>query len=249
MYVFLSPIIVLLLVFLEIPWIEGYVNGPCTNSSGVCVDSQKCTAAGGTFKSGFCPNDPNNVKCCNKSCTVKGKTGSCTFKSKCTGTTYTGFCPGANDFLCCIENDPYEEPQTDEIEKKGKDEDTVVVSSSTSVISSVISLPTSVVIQPKESIITSEHEPTSIRTPSSTTMETYSTGDPKGNVESEPGDKKLIYILAPIGGLIVLGSVFLLLLTRRNKKRNNDDRNGTLQFDVNPEDNIATTIYKHDDSA
>jgi len=81
------------------------INGRCSSGNGVCVTTSSCTKAGGTYKSGLCPNDPNDVKCCNKSkCTVNGKTGVCKFTSDCNGTSYSGACPGGNNFKCCVTN-------------------------------------------------------------------------------------------------------------------------------------------------
>ncbi|ORY76823.1 hypothetical protein LY90DRAFT_400147, partial [Neocallimastix californiae] len=96
-------LILLLLVFTEIQRIKGKVNGPCKSGNGVCVSTQSCSNSGGTYKSLFCPQDPDNIKCCNKNCKVSnGESGVCMFKSNCKGTTYTGYCPGGNDFLCCV---------------------------------------------------------------------------------------------------------------------------------------------------
>ncbi|KAJ3413933.1 hypothetical protein HDV05_007301 [Chytridiales sp. JEL 0842] len=82
--------------------VSARVNGPCTNSNGVCVSTGACKAAGGSFKSNFCPNDPEDIKCCEKSCSSGGKSGVCKFVSQCGGTTVTGLCPGGNDFKCCL---------------------------------------------------------------------------------------------------------------------------------------------------
>lgn len=57
---------------------------------------------GGSYVSGKCPKDSNNIKCCNKACKVSGKSGKCMFKSECSGTTYSGYCPGGSDFVCCV---------------------------------------------------------------------------------------------------------------------------------------------------
>lgn len=79
-----------------------YVNGPCSSGTGVCVSSTSCSNSGGTYVSGKCPYDSNDIKCCNKNCNVNGKSGQCLFKSQCSGSTYSGLCPGGNDFVCCI---------------------------------------------------------------------------------------------------------------------------------------------------
>ncbi|KAB2576870.1 putative secreted protein [Lasiodiplodia theobromae] len=79
-------------------------NGPCTgaaNKPGVCIKTSSCTSGGGTYISGACPNDPNDVKCCTKaSC---GSGGTCKFVDKCeSGSTKAGLCPGPSDFKCCL---------------------------------------------------------------------------------------------------------------------------------------------------
>lgn len=78
------------------------VNGPCTINStpGVCISTASCSGAGGSFKSGFCPNDPTDIKCCVKpSC---GSGGNCRFTSQCSGSSKSGLCPGPADFKCCL---------------------------------------------------------------------------------------------------------------------------------------------------
>ena len=77
------------------------VNGPCSidGTPGVCVTTSDCAAGDGSFRSGFCPNDPDNVKCCIKpEC---GSGGNCRFTSSCSGTSQSGLCPGPADFKCC----------------------------------------------------------------------------------------------------------------------------------------------------
>jgi len=83
------------------------LNGSCSNGKkGICVNTTTCNNYKGTISSGFCPNDPNNVKCCsNISCKYNGKSGTCMFTSECkNGTTYSGLCPGGSNFKCCIKN-------------------------------------------------------------------------------------------------------------------------------------------------
>ncbi|KAL8670462.1 MAG: hypothetical protein Q9168_005002 [Polycauliona sp. 1 TL-2023] len=77
------------------------VNGPCSidGTPGVCVTTTDCAASDGSFRSGFCPNDATNVKCCIKpEC---GSGGNCRSESTCDGTTKTGLCPGPASFKCC----------------------------------------------------------------------------------------------------------------------------------------------------
>ncbi|CAI4215923.1 unnamed protein product [Parascedosporium putredinis] len=48
------------------------LNGPCTGdeatgeygTKGTCISTSDCTRSGGHYKSGACPFDPNDVKCC-----------------------------------------------------------------------------------------------------------------------------------------------------------------------------------------
>ncbi|OUM59639.1 hypothetical protein PIROE2DRAFT_34509, partial [Piromyces sp. E2] len=89
---------------LSIPAALAAINGRCSSGNGVCVTVNDCTKAGGSYVSGKCPNDPNNVKCCNKTRCVapNGAVGSCMFTSSCSGTTYSGLCPGGSNFKCCV---------------------------------------------------------------------------------------------------------------------------------------------------
>lgn len=62
-------------------------------------------AAGGTYSSGNCPNDPANIKCCTKPKCGTGSTSSCRWTlgvSSCSGSTLTGQCPGPSGFKCCV---------------------------------------------------------------------------------------------------------------------------------------------------
>ncbi|CAA7265669.1 unnamed protein product [Cyclocybe aegerita] len=58
------------------------INDPCSVGSipGICITTSSCTNAGGTYASGYCPNDPSNVRCCHKTC---GGGGRCRFTSTC----------------------------------------------------------------------------------------------------------------------------------------------------------------------
>ncbi|TFK74166.1 glycoside hydrolase family 24 protein [Pluteus cervinus] len=79
------------------------VNGPCTAGStpGVCISTSTCSSGGGTSYSGYCPNDPADIKCCAK--TSCGSGGNCRFTSSCSsGNTASGLCPGPSDFKCCL---------------------------------------------------------------------------------------------------------------------------------------------------
>ena len=78
-------------------------NGKCSSGNGICITTDECTKNGGSYVSGKCPNDPANVKCCNKICSYNGKQGECKFVSECNnGDVYSGLCPGNSNFKCCI---------------------------------------------------------------------------------------------------------------------------------------------------
>ncbi|KAH6907660.1 lysozyme, partial [Coprinopsis sp. MPI-PUGE-AT-0042] len=82
--------------------VRAAVNDPCTANGlpGICLTTTSCSSGGGTSRPGFCPNDPNNVQCCTKSC---GSGGTCRFTSTCTsGNIATGLCPGPSNFTCCL---------------------------------------------------------------------------------------------------------------------------------------------------
>ncbi|KAF7335228.1 D-alanyl-d-alanine carboxypeptidase [Mycena sanguinolenta] len=67
------------------------VNGPCSSGPGVCISTTSCNAGGGSYTSGLCPKDPEEIKCCTKApCTTSHLGGGqCEFTSKCTGSQYT----------------------------------------------------------------------------------------------------------------------------------------------------------------
>jgi len=83
------------------------INGKCSyGKKGICIGTGTCGKYGGKTSNGNCPNDPNDVKCCESiPCKADGLSGSCMFTSECAnigGTTYSGLCPGGSDFKCCI---------------------------------------------------------------------------------------------------------------------------------------------------
>ncbi|OUM59638.1 hypothetical protein PIROE2DRAFT_67658 [Piromyces sp. E2] len=94
----------LLIALVAVPAALGTINGKCSSGNGVCVKTSDCTKAGGTYVDNKCPNDPKNVKCCNKTkcVTSDGLTGTCKFTSDCNGTSYSGVCPGGKNFKCCV---------------------------------------------------------------------------------------------------------------------------------------------------
>ena len=77
-------------------------NSKCSSGNGICITTDACTKSGGTYVAGKCPNDPNNVKCCNKKCSYNGKQGECKFTGDCNGDVIGGLCPGNSNFKCCI---------------------------------------------------------------------------------------------------------------------------------------------------
>ncbi|KAF7337211.1 hypothetical protein MSAN_02273500 [Mycena sanguinolenta] len=102
-----------LILFASVTSTLAAVNGPCSSGPGVCISTSSCTAGGGSYTSGLCPWDPNDIKCCTKApCGSTG--GLCEFTSKCTGNHYyvsgsivdeaynSGLCPGPSDFKCCL---------------------------------------------------------------------------------------------------------------------------------------------------
>ncbi|KAI5843298.1 hypothetical protein DFP73DRAFT_514075 [Morchella snyderi] len=82
------------------------VNGPCTGSPGVCVTTANCARDGGTSVPGYCPNDPDNVRCCTKyNCGASRDCGYCEWTNACTGGGWQvgpGECPGPAGFRCCL---------------------------------------------------------------------------------------------------------------------------------------------------
>lgn len=83
----------------------GAVNGPCSidGTPGVCVSSATCSESDGSFRSGFCPGDASDIKCCIKpDC---GSGGNCRWTSQCSGSSQAGLCPGPSDFKCCLKSD------------------------------------------------------------------------------------------------------------------------------------------------
>jgi len=98
----MSKFILILLAVISTTF--AYRNGPCSGRNGICIDSSKCSSAGGTTYSGKCPSDPISIKCCdNIPCRADdGRSGKCVFSSQCSGTSVSGKCPGGNDFKCCL---------------------------------------------------------------------------------------------------------------------------------------------------
>ncbi|KAH6904001.1 hypothetical protein BKA70DRAFT_1110062 [Coprinopsis sp. MPI-PUGE-AT-0042] len=84
--------------------VHAAINDPCDAGGipGICVTTSTCAFSDGTSRTGFCPNDDSDVKCCTTKC-GPGAAGICRFNSTCeSGRTLTGLCPGPNDFKCCL---------------------------------------------------------------------------------------------------------------------------------------------------
>ena len=88
-----------------------YINGPCNDRNGICIEENKCRSIGWKGFSGKCSNNlNNNIKCCDDiPCASEGRQGICVFSDKCKGETINGLCPGGNDFKCCLENNAKED--------------------------------------------------------------------------------------------------------------------------------------------
>lgn len=105
------------------------LNGPCDyqGQAGTCIDSSDCAASGGSSVTGFCPDDPVNVKCCLKDdtastnpepvstgpCNFQGQTGTCIDVGDCAtagGSHVQGYCPNDPDNIRCCLNSGLEPP-------------------------------------------------------------------------------------------------------------------------------------------
>ena len=86
------------------PLASAAYNGRCSNGSeGICTSTSTCSRYGGASRSGYCPNDPYHVRCCDDiPCSSGGRTGTCEFTSDCTGEVVSGLCPGGSNFKCCL---------------------------------------------------------------------------------------------------------------------------------------------------
>ncbi|KAF5360408.1 hypothetical protein D9756_004936 [Leucocoprinus leucothites] len=82
---------------------QAAVNGACSvnGTPGVCLSTSTCSSGGGKYASGFCPNDPTDIKCCYKTSCSSG--GNCRWTNQCaSGNTVSGLCPGPAGFKCCL---------------------------------------------------------------------------------------------------------------------------------------------------
>lgn len=87
-----------------VPYTLATRNEKCSKGkSGICISTDTCKSYGGTSSRGFCPNDPNNVRCCDAiPCKHEGMSGTCKFTNECSGKSYAGHCPGGKNFQCCV---------------------------------------------------------------------------------------------------------------------------------------------------
>ena len=105
------------------------LDGPCNyqGQAGTCIDSGDCAASGGSSVTGFCPDDPVNIKCCLKDdtspadpepvstgpCNFQGQTGTCIDVGDCAtagGSHVQGYCPNDPDNIRCCLNSGLEPP-------------------------------------------------------------------------------------------------------------------------------------------
>ncbi|KAK3294134.1 uncharacterized protein B0H64DRAFT_433365 [Chaetomium fimeti] len=83
----------LLLAVLPLPALAA-LNGRCTGSKatgnwgedGICISTSTCRSHGGEYKSGACPYDPENIKCCVVGVSPDGDQNPCGGLSWCTWT-------------------------------------------------------------------------------------------------------------------------------------------------------------------
>jgi len=66
---------------------QAAINGRCNvnGTPGVCISTAKCASAGGQSPKGFCPHDPDDIRCCTKTECNSGA-GSCKWTDQCGGT-------------------------------------------------------------------------------------------------------------------------------------------------------------------
>ena len=72
--------------------VQAALNDPCDAAGipGICIKETTCEFTSGTARTGFCPNDPDDVKCCTTKCGPSAA-GTCQFNSTCaSGETLTG---------------------------------------------------------------------------------------------------------------------------------------------------------------
>ncbi|KAK0726288.1 hypothetical protein B0T21DRAFT_385591 [Apiosordaria backusii] len=92
------------------------INGHCTGaeatgewgSKGICIRTGTCNSYNGAYKSGACPFDGDDVKCCligrgpSSSTNPCGGASWCDWTSNsCSGSRLSGYCPGGDNYKCC----------------------------------------------------------------------------------------------------------------------------------------------------
>jgi hypothetical protein len=96
-----SPILAAATAISTLPLLASAAVGDACSANGtpgVCLSTSTCTSGSGTTHTGFCPNDPADVKCCTKSC---GTGGQCRLVSSCpSGNTLSGMRLSTLPFLC-----------------------------------------------------------------------------------------------------------------------------------------------------
>jgi len=94
----------ILTLLYSIPSTLAAVNGGCTGRDGICISTANCSKYGGQSFTGKCPNDANDIKCCDDiPCKADdGRTGYCMFTNQCGGEGISGKCPGGSNFKCCV---------------------------------------------------------------------------------------------------------------------------------------------------
>jgi len=104
---FNTKLIIAFLVAAMTPSSLASLQGGCSGSYmgvGVCVHTADCTANGGSYISGFCPGDPEDVKCCVKKVQVGNQIGKCLPTYQCySGRILDGYCPGNESVKLCIQ--------------------------------------------------------------------------------------------------------------------------------------------------
>ncbi|KAJ3170886.1 hypothetical protein HDU87_008652 [Geranomyces variabilis] len=76
--------------------------------AGTCISTASCKSNGGTSTPGYCPNDPDDIRCCvPATCSADGVSGTCIATGACSasgGVSTPGLCPGGNDIQCCTKS-------------------------------------------------------------------------------------------------------------------------------------------------
>jgi len=92
--------------------LNGHCSGTATSyykSDGICITTATCDSYGGSYITGGCPSDPDNVKCCLVGLEGSVGTNPCGGSSYCDwtangcpgGSFHPGSCPGGSNYQCC----------------------------------------------------------------------------------------------------------------------------------------------------